>query len=88
MVKFISYNGSYPNLCSGALIIEIDGVIHKLKNGCLSSGGDVWFDNNSEEHVDSGLWSVTVPNALIQYKSEIEKLANENVQLGCCGGCV
>lgn len=25
MVKFISYDGAYPNLCSGMLVVEIDG---------------------------------------------------------------
>ena len=24
-VKFISYSGKYPNLCSGRLVLEIDG---------------------------------------------------------------
>ena len=87
MVKFISYDGSYPNLCRGTLMVEIDGIIHKLKN-CLSSGGNVWFDDDWSEHVDSGLWSVTVPNELIQYASEIEDLVNYKVEQGCCGGCV
>ena len=25
MIKFISYDGAYPNLCSGTLVVEIDG---------------------------------------------------------------
>lgn len=29
-VKFISYDGEYPNLCSGVLILEIDGVQYKF----------------------------------------------------------
>ncbi len=29
-VKFISYSGKYPNLCSGQLIVEIDGKIVKF----------------------------------------------------------
>lgn len=29
-VKFISYDGSYPNLCRGVLTLEIDGVRYKF----------------------------------------------------------
>lgn len=29
-VKFISYTGEYPNLCSGVLTLEIDGMIYKF----------------------------------------------------------
>ena len=29
-VKFISYSGKYPNLCSGQLVVEIDGKIVKF----------------------------------------------------------
>lgn len=29
-VKFISYTGSYPNLCSGVLTVEIDGKEYKF----------------------------------------------------------
>ena len=35
-IKFISYNGDYPNLCSGILTIEINGEIEKFKY-CLES---------------------------------------------------
>lgn len=29
-VKFISYDGRYPNLCNGVLILEIDGIKYKF----------------------------------------------------------
>ena len=29
-VKFISYTGEYPNLCSGVLTLEIDGKEYKF----------------------------------------------------------
>lgn len=32
-IKFISYTGKYPNLCSGVLTLEIDGRIIKFGNG-------------------------------------------------------
>ena len=31
-VKFISYTGKYPNLCSGILTLEIDGKEYKFGN--------------------------------------------------------
>jgi len=30
MIKFISYTGKYPNLCSGVLTVEIDGKEYKF----------------------------------------------------------
>lgn len=45
-VKFISYTGEYPNLCSGVLTLEIDGVQYKFGH------------NYGEYHVDpkTGEW--------------------------------
>jgi hypothetical protein len=45
-IKFISYTGKYPNLCSGVLTIEIDGKEYKFghehtdydwKNNCFKN---------------------------------------------------
>lgn len=30
MIEFISYDGEYPNLCSGLLLVRIDGVKYAL----------------------------------------------------------
>ena len=30
MIKFISYTGKYPNLCSGVLTVDIDGKEYKF----------------------------------------------------------
>lgn len=90
MVKFISYNGSYPNLCSGTLVIEVDGKEYEM-NYILCSGGSVWFDDGWCEHVESGEWSIRedeLPEEIRKYKNEIEDLVNANVSWGCCGGCV
>jgi hypothetical protein len=88
IVKFISYNGSYPNLCSGDLVIEVNGKIYELTDHPLSSGGSVRFDSDWNEHISSGEWSVTVPNELKDYEEEITDIVNSNVRCGCCGGCV
>lgn len=88
MIEFVSYDGRFPNLCSGTLVLKIDGVERVLPKHCMSSGGSVSFDSNWCEHVESGAWSVGVPDDLIDYKQEIEDCVNANVPFGCCGGCV
>jgi hypothetical protein len=43
MIKFISYTGKWPNLCSGVLTVEIDGKEYKF-------GHEIWdydFKTNS-----------------------------------------
>lgn len=90
MVKFISYDGSYPNLCNGTLVVEFDGERYELEH-CLISGGSVWFDGDRNEHVEEGPWSIDddmLPAVLRPYAKYIEYLVNENVPCGCCGGCV
>ena len=43
-VKFISYTGEYPNLCSGVLTLEIDGVQYKFGHNYL---GYHYFDEKT-----------------------------------------
>lgn len=88
MIEFVSYDGRFPNLCSGTLVIKIDGVERTLPKYCMNSGGFVSFDSDWCAHVESGAWSVDVPDDLIDHKQEIEDCVNDNVPFGCCGGCV
>ena len=90
-IEFVSYDGKWPNLCSGVLTILIDGVKRELPEYCLCSGGSVYFTGEWEEHVEEGDWSLSdhfLPEDLKPLKEEIEKVINENVPKGCCGGCV
>ena len=87
MVKFVSYDGRYPNLCSGTLVLEVDGKKRELSH-VLCSGGSAGFDGNWNEFVTSGPWSVNLPEDLEPYRKEIEELVNDEVPQGCCGGCL
>lgn len=87
MVEFVSYNGKYPNLCGGKLVLRIEGKEVNLGR-CLCSGGSVWFDSDWCEHIEDGAWSVNVPAEFAQYANEITAIVNANVPRGCCGGCV
>lgn len=89
-LKFVSYSGKYPNLCSGTLVLAIDGVEIIFPSHCLSSGGRVYFDNEWNAYIESGEWDICeypdgFPDSL---KEDAVRLVNENVRYGCCGGCI
>lgn len=77
-MKFISYDGDWPNLCRGTLVVEKDGN---------------QFDPDGEDQVEEGPWIIDpdeLPNELKNDNdiAELEELANTNVPHGCCGGCL
>lgn len=93
-VKFVAYTGVYPNLCSGVLTLEIDGeeVVFGYNNkshyqpfwhsgGGITAAGDTY----------SGEWIIDakyIPSKYRQYAEEINREFNDNVEHGCCGGCI
>lgn len=96
-VKFVNYTGRYPNLCSGILTLEIDGIEYTFgaswkepkadfgKFWC--SGGGI--TRNYEAY--SGEWQIDVndlPEQFRKYATEIDDVFNSNVRWGCCGGCI
>ena len=91
-VKFVSYTGSYPCLCSGTLTLDIDGEVMRFGNdgGAESfweSGG--FIDSNYD--AEQSEWVIDViklPENIRKYVSEIDRVFNENVPYGCCGGCI
>lgn len=102
-VKFISYTGRYPNLCRGLLTLEIDCIEYTFghdysnnQTGDYSSfwytGGRCGFTNNYQNsYVNHGEWVIDcddLPNEFKKYAAEIDKVFNENVDYGCCGGCL
>lgn len=89
MVEFVSYDGAYPNLCTGQLVLKINGQVREFSRHCLQSGGTVWFDNDWNAHIENGRWSIDpLPEDLEPLRKEIEECINENIPHGCCGGCV
>ena len=87
MIEFVSYDGAFPNLCSGELVLRIDEKERRLCRA-LESGGVCGFTGHWDEYVTEGPWSVNLPEDLLGYKEEIEKVVNENIRWGCCGGCL
>lgn len=95
-IEFVSYDGEWPNLCRGTLTLLVDGVEHKFAH-CLVSGGETGFsgDDYTEPYVVQAPWKVDFgwgnDNGLHFTENEIKfitLIVNENVEEGCCGGCI
>lgn len=85
MVEFISYDGKFPCLCSGTLVLRIDGEEVVFPKYSLVSGGRcVSMDGD----VEKGPWTVlNIPDKFQYLQKEITECVNANVRHGCCGGC-
>lgn len=91
MVEFVSYDGKWPCLCHGTLIIKVDGKTYSFEDAMISGGRicggpitdwDMWSE--------TGDWEIDLEEhpELEPYKEEITRVVNENVEHGCCGGCI
>jgi len=86
----VEYDGCYPNLCAGGLIVYIDGKRWEFPEHCLMSGGSVCIDDEGMEEVEQGPWRMDnwpkdFPEEL---KNDVLEEINEVIPEGCCGGCV
>lgn len=86
----VEYDGEYPTLCRGKLILTINDIVYEFPDYCLESGGSVWFDDDWDEHVEDGAWTISnyPDNFPEDLKSLAVELVNENIPYGCCGGCI
>lgn len=86
----VTYDGEYPNLCSGTLTIRINGEeVYNKKRCCEPLGCEVYVDDNNLEHVNKGtlLWK---ENEAKQFSEELQDTVKKKLQLFdcCCGGCI
>jgi hypothetical protein len=95
-IKFVSYDGAYPNLCGGTLVMVINNKKYKFgeEKNLLPS---FWTSTGGIAH--SGDWALYInKNDLKDYPEEIrdieifEKmidLMNEKIEeKPCCSGCI
>lgn len=100
-IKFISYDGEYPNLCSDTLTLDIDGeiVTFGYEYGKVNypqfwySGGSCGFlgCNYDETYCNKGEWELdetVLPDKYKNIGKELIQVFNKNVRWGCCGGCL
>lgn len=84
----IKYDGKYPYLCMGHLIVIVDGIEYDFGECCLSSGGSAGYDG-WDEYITKGKWSVKFPdNFPLELKVEVLDAINSQIPWGCCGGCL
>lgn len=115
-VRFISYTGKYPNLCSGVLTLEIDGKEYKFGHNYSNyhydaNGKGIFTDEDPANpnfeafwstggciagtmenlYAENGEWQIDADDLPEQFRDladEIDRVFNENVDYGCCGGCI
>ncbi len=89
MVEFVSYDGKYPCLCFGTLTIKVDGKTYRFEHALISGGG-VYSDEEWNMWATQDDWKIDLEEhpELEPYKEEITRVVNENVEHGCCGGCI
>lgn len=85
-IKFLEYTGEYPNLCSGMLVILFKGEEYHIRG--WKSGGSISYDDWTCYYGDWSIDRKKLSSVLQPFHSDIEKLMNENVEKGCCGGCI
>ena len=85
----IEYDGSYPNLCRGNLVVIIDGSRWDFPDCCLYSNGGI---NPNYEGTYKGPWEINGDDWPEDFPEELKglvtKAINEQIPLGCCGGCI
>lgn len=100
-VKFVSYTGKYPCLCSGVLTLLINGKTcvfgHNFALCTVKHGKVTYKDEEICQHMDTfwepkdhDEWIVDankIPEQYRKYVDEIDRVFNENVPHGHCGGC-
>ena len=90
MIEFIKYDGKWPCLCFGTLSIKVNGKAYHLDN-VLISGGEITHNGHWEDICVSHLpWKIDLNEypELKQYEAEILEVVNDNIEYGCCGGCI
>lgn len=86
----IEYDGKYPCLCMGHLIVWIDDVKWDFGRFSISSGGGIHRNEYWDMWTSEGEWSIDeFPKGFPDELKELVLLKiNEEIPHGCCGGCI
>lgn len=85
----IQYDGEYPSLCMGHLIVWINGKKWDFGNYVLESGGHLTYEDGGvvkeEWSIPDNCWPEGFPE---KYKKQVLSKINQEIPHGCCGGCL
>jgi len=77
---------------SGKLIHDNEDENNPNYDSFWTSGGECYFTNDYQDSVvESGEWHINVddiPEKFHDVVDEIDKVFNDSVPWGCCGGCL
>lgn len=78
-LEFISYDGEYPNFCSGTLVMKFNNQTIIFPDNCLLGGS-----------IGSGEWYIDKfpENFPEELKEQAQILVHDNIEHGCCEGCI
>ncbi len=90
----VRYDGKYPNLCCGKMVVEISNP-KKLRpwefsEDCLFCDGFAYESDKGERVIGFGDWTVVKwPDGFPEnMKQPVTNAVNRQVRKGCCGGCI
>lgn len=89
----IQYDGEYPSLCMGHLIVWINGKKWDFGNYVLESGGHLTYEDGrvvkGEWSIPDNCWDNCWPEGFPEkYKKQVLSKINQEIPHGCCGGCL
>ncbi len=91
----LTYDGKYPILCGGRLIVKVGETTYDFGTNVLVSGGGCYHDH-CEENGEEDWWSSRGPWEIhrwpeefpVELREELLELVNKQIEQGCCGGCL
>lgn len=93
-IEIVSYDGKYPNLCSGRLTLKVGGKEYVTQPGvlCVGDGAGCYGNSDGSYTVAVGDWCVApdkLPKEIRRYAARIEVAVSEaGIERPCCGGCI
>ena len=93
-IEIVSYDGKYPNLCSGYLTLKVGGkeYVSRPHVLCPAEGAGCYRDSDGNWTREWGTWRVNpdnLPKEIRRYAARIETAVNESdIERPCCGGCI